>query len=352
MKPGRNIALLLLAILLSLTVAACAMGAQSTASPAAPVQATALAAPAAPGTPAAVEIPHGELAMEHLAFMNGQMNRRTSFTQREVRAAHWIVQTLLEMGHPRENIVLQRFASTIEPNWQAWLDDIDFFGDLEQLGYSQNVILTLPGQSDRVIVIGAHYDTFRDYIGASDNASGVALLLESAQRMRQINNYYTLVYVFFGAEEVNLAGARHFFGSLSAAERQNIRFMFNADVLLEGPYLIYITGVYENGERAENDLTRRWDALAGQLNTRHGIELTNQTDVTGIWFSDHEVFYEQGIPVIFLTGMARSPEGNLVGSVVHSARDDLNYINRAWPGMAQRNMRAFSLLMEAVLLNS
>ena len=355
MKLGRNILVLLLVALLSFTATACASRMEAPGTPSPSLEETTplvpLAASPNPSTPTVEETPHGRLAMGHLAFMNEQMNRRTSFTYREVRAANWIAQTLVEMGHPQENVTLQRFASAIEPIWQEWLDEIEFFGDLEQLNFSQNVILTVPGQSEQTIVIGAHYDTFRDYIGASDNASGVALLLESAQRMRQINNYYTLVYVFFGAEEVNLAGARHFFNSLTTAEQRNILFMFNADVLLEGPYLIYITGVYENGRRGENSVTRAWDTLARQLNTPQSLELINLTDVTGIWFSDHEVFYEAGIPVIFLTGMSRAPDGEFVGDIAHTTQDDLRYINRRWPGMAEQNMRAFSLFMEAVLLH-
>ena len=106
---------------------------------------------------------------------------------------------------------------------------------------SQNIILTVPGLSDEAIVVGAHYDSVL-YPGASDNASGVALLLESAQRMLNIDNYHTIVYVFFGGEEVGLVGSTYYVSSLSEQDHDNILFMVNADVLIEGPYLVYGTG--------------------------------------------------------------------------------------------------------------
>jgi Zn-dependent M28 family amino/carboxypeptidase len=69
-------------------------------------------------------------------------------------------------------------------------------GELRSLGYEperqafpeshpefENVQAVLGGtaQPDRIIVVGAHYDTAGGYPGANDNASGVAAVLELAR---------------------------------------------------------------------------------------------------------------------------------------------------------------------------
>ena len=44
--------------------------------------------------------PHGELAIEHLLFMNDNLYSRLGFTHREEEAAVWIIEELLAIGHP------------------------------------------------------------------------------------------------------------------------------------------------------------------------------------------------------------------------------------------------------------
>ena len=289
------------------------------------------------------ETDHGYLAMQHILFMNDNLYMRPPFTYRELETALWIADVLLEMGHSEEAIEIQQFHVT-DVSEIAMLQRIVMFGmdgGREIREYSQNVILTIPGHSEQTIVIGAHYDTVQ-YTGASDNASGVALLLESAQRMLYVDNYYTLVYVFFGAEEIGLFGAHHFVNTLTEAERDNILFMINADVLFEGSYLLYIAGGYSG-------IVYMWDELAYGMGYSHGIELIAYPRGMGMWMSDHIVFYQNGITAMMLMGMDSFGDSfNL--RVLHSPRDCFHYINAAWPGKMEQNMRAFSLFLEGLLL--
>ncbi len=54
---------------------------------------------------------------------------------------------------------------------------------------------------DKILVIGAHYDTAGDLPGANDNASGVAATLELARRLRNAKPGQTVRWVFFTNEE-------------------------------------------------------------------------------------------------------------------------------------------------------
>ena len=196
--------------------------------------------------------PHGEIATYYVRFMSEHLIGRSPFSYAELDAAIWIVEELLAMGHDFENIEVQEFTywdlREFYGIWVRW-ENVSWHGMIgegrEELlredRVSQNVVLTLPGESERMIIVGAHYDSLA-YPGASDNASGTALLLESALRMLELDHYYTIVYVFFGAEEVGLIGAYYFYAQMSDTERDNIVMMVNADVLIEGPYLIYGAG--------------------------------------------------------------------------------------------------------------
>ena len=200
------------------------------------------------------DLPHGEIAVNFIRHMSGNLGLRTPFTYKELETAIWIVEELLAMGHDWGSIEIQEFTywdireaelGLMPLMWETvtspWMLGTDRDEQIRADRVSQNVVLTLPGESERKIIVGAHYDSV-PYPGASDNASGTALLLESAQRMLGLDHYFTIVYVFFGAEEVGLLGAYYFYHLLTPEERGNIVMMINADVLIEGPYIIYGAG--------------------------------------------------------------------------------------------------------------
>jgi glutaminyl-peptide cyclotransferase len=71
-------------------------------------------------------------------------------------------------------------------------------------GGLRNVVGTLPGRDpSRFVVVGAHYDTkdLPDYLGANDNASGVAVVRQLARSLRPRTLRPTIVFVFFDGEE-------------------------------------------------------------------------------------------------------------------------------------------------------
>jgi len=65
-----------------------------------------------------------------------------------------------------------------------------------------NVIAELPGTSDEIVVVGAHYDSVKGAPGANDNASGVAALLAPlADRLVESQPQRTLRLIAFVNEE-------------------------------------------------------------------------------------------------------------------------------------------------------
>lgn len=65
-----------------------------------------------------------------------------------------------------------------------------------------NVLGAIPGRSDRWIVLGAHYDACGwDNPGAGDNAAGVAITLEVAERLLDLTLGHSVLVALFDAEE-------------------------------------------------------------------------------------------------------------------------------------------------------
>ena len=74
---------------------------------------------------------------------------------------------------------------------------------------SQNVIAELPGTDPdaEIVYLGAHHDTQADSVGADDNGTGTAGLLELARVLAPIPRRRTIRLVCFGAEEQLSAGS-------------------------------------------------------------------------------------------------------------------------------------------------
>jgi len=307
--------------------------------------------------------------VEYIRAINDGFYDRFSFSYQEMRTAAWIVEALLAMGYTWGEIEVQEFtledalavtAAGVLVELFYFLDSAPFMNlGMRASQKSQNIILTVPGRSDEVMVVGAHYDSVM-FPGASDNASGVALLLESAQRMRDIDNYYTIVYVFFGAEESGLIGAFYYVDSLTRREHDNILFMINADVLLEGPDLFYMAGYDRNGHPGSNHITETWDGIAQRLHAEQGIALTPLP--AGVFGpSDQLAFLPMGHTAMFLMGfetvegweeMTISSMLTHLTRVVHSPLDDFHIIEETWPGKMDDVMWGFSIFLEELLLAS
>ena len=324
---------------------------------------------------------HGYLAVKWIEHMNDYLPNRIAFSNREKETAEWIVQTLLDMGFDESQIKMQTFNYSDETlSWWGdtqvmveWFERLGYYDGLERLDDSQNVILTIPGQSEETIIIGAHYDGV-GYPGISDNASGTVLLLENAYRMRDIDQYYTLQYVFFGAEEVGLIGAFHFVDHMSQEETDNLILMINADVIMDGPDLIYAAGFIEKMPSSEadildflwdepvisqNTLTEQIDEVANRLSEEGLAELISLP--RGVTMpSDQLAFLEFGTPVMvfYSSHPLDDPESvsdavltdeNFIGDVLHTERDCLDFIIENHPRRIERALNEFGIFLEEVV---
>lgn len=109
-------------------------------------------------------------------------------------------------------------------------------GSRIDMAESQNLIaLKQPDfkidNSKEIITIGAHYDSVKQAPGASDNASGTAVVLELARALRDIPTNKEVRFLFFGAEEVGLLGSEYYVSTLSKKDMKRSVAMFNLDMV-------------------------------------------------------------------------------------------------------------------------
>ncbi|MGD8538318.1 MAG: M20/M25/M40 family metallo-hydrolase [Candidatus Aminicenantes bacterium] len=101
------------------------------------------------------------------------------------------------------------------------------------------------GPPSKEFLITAHFDTYRkNNPGASDNASGVGILLELARRFKKIEDelVHRVKFVAFGAEEIGIIGSRNYLYNNTESLRQ-CELLFNIDdVGGNGSVLVEMTG--------------------------------------------------------------------------------------------------------------
>jgi acetylornithine deacetylase/succinyl-diaminopimelate desuccinylase-like protein len=101
----------------------------------------------------------------------------------------------------------------------------------------RNVEIELPGgtRAEEIVVVGAHYDSVVGAVGANDNGSGVAALIELARLLHGTKPARTLRFVAFVDEEPpfyygDQMGSRHY-ARRSKSRGENIVAMFSLETI-------------------------------------------------------------------------------------------------------------------------
>lgn len=163
----------------------------------------------------------------------------------------------------------------------------------------KNMIGYIPGTTDKIIVISAHYDHLgvingKIFNGADDNASGIAGLLKIAAHYARSKPNYTLIFAAFDAEEFGRKGSYYFVNHLPV-DIKRIKLNLNLDMISHNDKgELYAAGTYKNPQLKNYIATTNPDLkiLFGHDNPKLGIDdWTNQ--------SDQAAFNSKNIPFIY-----------------------------------------------------
>ncbi|MFC0351653.1 M28 family peptidase [Undibacterium danionis] len=153
----------------------------------------------------------------------------------------------------------------------------------------------------KFLVVSAHYDHLgikndKTYLGADDNASGVAGVLAVAQSLKGKATKHHMVYAFFDGEERGLLGA-HAFVKQAWISPKDITANINFDMIARGDKNeLYASGTYQNPSLKP---------ILQELNGTQGIKLLFDHDRpeqgSNDWTSqsDHYAFFKAGIPHLY-----------------------------------------------------
>ncbi len=92
-----------------------------------------------------------------------------------------------------------------------------------------NVLCILPGSTDSLIVVGAHFDHVSEGDGVVDNWSGASLLPSLLQSTAIEPRKHTYIFIGFTGEEDGLVGSEAYAESLTKEERAKIKAMVDID---------------------------------------------------------------------------------------------------------------------------
>lgn len=177
---------------------------------------------------------------------------------------------------------------------------------------TQNIIGIIDGSDpvlkNEYIVIGAHYDhlghggigsnsrmpdTTAIHYGADDNASGVALMMDIANKINKNKTKFkrSVIFVAFGAEELGIVGSKFFFKD-KLIDASKIKAMINLDMVgrMNPEKRLQIGG---SGTATE------FNEIIDVINKKYQFLIQKNPD--GYGPSDHSSFYSNKIPVLFIS---------------------------------------------------
>jgi hypothetical protein len=245
-----------------------------------------------------------------------------------VQLRHTNADKLLSIGGQKLSKLQAAIDADYKPRSQALGVEVELTSALvDESADVPNVLAQLPGKTDEIIMIGAHFDHIgndetgncraivrrdtRDAIcnGADDNASGTAMLLELARVYKQagITPERTIVFAHFSGEEIGLLGSRALMHS-SPFDQSRVVAMVNLDMVGRlGPRGLAIGGINSSAD---------WMPLLDELGN-YDMQILYEGSTTTR--SDHAHWFRKQVPVLFFfTG---------VHGDYHRAGDEIEEIN-------------------------
>lgn len=305
----------------------------------------------------AKEQPLGEIANMQARHMATVFPGRMTGTPAEMLSADYLRQQFADMGYQSDiRTFHSRYLYTSRDNVKNWHNVT-----------GSTVIAAHEGKAAQQIIIMAHLDTFAPMSdadtdnnlggltlqGMDDNAAGLGVMLELAERFKNIPTQYDIRFIATSGEEQGKLGSENVLKRMSEAEKKNTLLVINLDNLIVGDKLYFNSG--KNTPAAVRKLTRdRALAIARQHGVQAAINPGRNPDYpkgTGCC-NDGETFDKAGIPVLYIEatnwtlgkrdGYQQRSKSKAFpnGTSWHDVRlDNQEHIDRALPQRIERRSR-------------
>ncbi len=207
------------------------------------------------------------------------------------------------------------------PQLQSYEQPFSFERGTEKV-QGKNMIAFIPGKTDEVMVISAHYDHLgiiknQVYNGADDNASGLAALLKLAAHYQAHKPNHTLILAAFDAEEMGLQGAKAFVANPPVSIGL-IKLNINMDMISHNDR----NELYACGTAKYPSLRKYFYISNPKLKVLFGHDDPKSGKDNWINQSDHSAFNDKNIPFIYF-GVEDHKD-------YHRSTDDYQNINKTF----------------------
>ncbi|MAD97844.1 MAG: peptidase M28 [Flavobacteriaceae bacterium] len=242
---------------------------------------------------------------EDVAYLaSDALEGRQTGTEGERKALEYIAKRFKELGLETKGTKDYAQPFSFKPKTNPHEEvKYDVNGDGTITG--NNVVGYLNNNAENTVIIGAHYDhlgyggegsLYRDTIkaihnGADDNASGVALMLDLARKLKGKNTNNNYLFLAFSGEEMGLLGSNYFVKN-PTIDTKKVSYMINMDMVgrmkKDSSLAVYGTGT---------------SPIFKQVLKSHNKGFKLIQNESGVGPSDHTSFYLADIPVLhFFTG--------------------------------------------------
>ena len=266
--------------------------------------------------------PYQNQIKDDVIFLSSDsLEGRETGTQGEIKAGEYIKKRFIKVGlQPlKNNHYFQNFNFKPKTNPHQEISFSNKQNDSTVTG--KNIIGYINNQAKNTIIIGAHYDHLgygkenslhrgeKNLIhnGADDNASGVAMMIDLASKLRVANKNNNYLFIAFSGEEIGLLGSNYYTKN-AIIKMSNINYMINMDMVgrLNKDTALAIYGL---------GTSPIFKQIINANNTKFKIIQKE----SGVGPSDHTSFYLNDIPVLhFFTGQHED---------YHKPSDDYDKIN-------------------------
>ncbi len=162
---------------------------------------------------------------------------------------------------------------------------------------AHNIIAWIPGTKEpqKHFILACHYDHLgicgkEIFYGANDNASGTAMLLNIMRHYKENPPEYSVMFIFFDAEENNLLGS-FFYADNPLLPLEDIQYFVELDMIGDNGNKIYcqISDAGEKGLECLNSINSQMTVPFEKLD-RHPLDD----------YADHYPFALKGVPAIYM----------------------------------------------------
>lgn len=253
---------------------------------------------------------------------------RSAETLRFNPVSRAVVETRLGKYNGNDN---QREASLKQMFVEAGCDDQHLSEQPVKGSKLPNVICVWPGSSDRVIIVGAHFDHVSAGDGVVDNWSGASLLPSLYEAVRTEARKHTYIFLGFTDEERGEIGSRFYAHQMTKEQAAATDAMVNMDTLGLAPSEVWAS-------HSDKRLTGALAYIAKELNLP-----VSGVNVEQVGSSDSVQFSERKIPSITIHSLTQETWN---AHILHTSKDKLSAMNLDYYYQTYRLLAAYLVFLD------